>query len=488
MLRLASSAAEPAHLNMTYKRSSKQPCFHLRGDIEGRTELFQLSEGTYEVGSSRRSQIRLPVAGVSRRHAVVRVDGRGLVIEDQDSKNGTTIDGQQIQRATAGDGARLAFGPMELHVEAVAPGAGLAIRFESNDESSSALEADTATSATQVPEGEGEESLELIDDLLRCLHQGPEPLRRLASEFGLEGACLVSWSPSNEPLALSIWGRVHSLPLHSEIQRLPARLEPDGEWRCGTFEGKTPGLLIAHWDSSRRAHGLVLWRSTDVPKIAPSLLRIALRMLLLPRSEDRRPAKRHHATEVATLRFPDGYLPGGSTAMRALYQQMTTICQQRHPVLLHGETGVGKGLLARTLHASSPNPDLPFVTVSCAAIPENLLESEMFGVVKGAATGVAARPGYFARAQGGTLFLDEIGELSPALQAKLLRALQENEIQPVGGSPRAIDVWVIAATNVDLHSDRLRRDLYYRLSSGLLEIPPLRQCRKRHRRSDPALS
>jgi transcriptional regulator with PAS, ATPase and Fis domain len=155
---------------------------------------------------------------------------------------------------------------------------------------------------------------------------------------------------------------------------------------------------------------------------------------------------------------------------------MANLVRQRRPILLHGETGVGKEMLARTLHLSSPDPEAPYIVVNCAAIPENLLEAEMFGIVKGAATGIDPRPGYFSRAAGGTLFLDEIGELSPALQAKLLRALQEGEIQPVGGRPRPIDVWVIAATNLDLESDQLRRDLYYRLAGGLLDVPPLRDC------------
>lgn len=177
------------------------------------------------------------------------------------------------------------------------------------------------------------------------------------------------------------------------------------------------------------------------------------------------------------LRFPPGYVVGTSAAMGRLYRQMEAVCRLQDPVLLHGETGVGKEMLARTLHDTSKGPDAPYLVVSCAAIPDDLLEAELFGVVRGAATGVEARVGHFVSAQGGTLFLDEIGELSPNLQAKLLRVLQEGEIQPVGGSPKPIDVWVIAATNVDLESERLRRDLYYRFAAGLIDIPPLRRCR-----------
>jgi formate hydrogenlyase transcriptional activator len=150
-------------------------------------------------------------------------------------------------------------------------------------------------------------------------------------------------------------------------------------------------------------------------------------------------------------------------------------------VLLRGETGTGKEHLARALHARSRRKDRPFVTMNCAAIPENLLEAELFGVVKGAYTGaVAARPGRFQTANGGTLLLDEIGELSLPLQAKLLRVLQEGTFEPVGSDRTVrVDVRILAATHVDLEraiaKGRFREDLYYRLNVFPLEIPSLRE-------------
>jgi two-component system response regulator HydG len=149
-------------------------------------------------------------------------------------------------------------------------------------------------------------------------------------------------------------------------------------------------------------------------------------------------------------------------------------------VLLTGETGTGKGLVARALHAESRRAAAPFVTVNCAALPESLLESELFGHVKGAFTGAtAARAGLFAEAHGGTLFLDEIGEMTPALQAKLLDVLERAVVRPVGDSrERAVDVRVVAATHRDLrrdvHAGRFREDLFYRLDVVTLEVPPLR--------------
>jgi transcriptional regulator with GAF, ATPase, and Fis domain len=153
-------------------------------------------------------------------------------------------------------------------------------------------------------------------------------------------------------------------------------------------------------------------------------------------------------------------------------------------VLITGESGTGKELVARALHYNSRRADAPLVTVNCGAIPEELLESELFGHVKGAFTNaVAHREGRFAAADGGTIFLDEIGDMSPTLQVKLLRVLQERTFEPVGSSKtQAVDVRVVAATHRNLleliSEDRFREDLYYRLNVLPVEVPPLRERRE----------
>lgn len=169
-----------------------------------------------------------------------------------------------------------------------------------------------------------------------------------------------------------------------------------------------------------------------------------------------------------------------SRVMARLIQRARRVALRNVPVLIEGESGTGKELLAKAIHQASPRKSKPFIPVNCGAIPTSLVESELFGVEKGAATGVDAREGYFEAADGGTLFLDELGELPLAVQVKLLRVLQENEVTRVGARrPKAVDVRIVAATNrsvVDeVAAGRFREDLFYRLAVAVLKLPPLRE-------------
>ncbi|MEJ5301434.1 MAG: sigma 54-interacting transcriptional regulator [Thermodesulforhabdaceae bacterium] len=176
-----------------------------------------------------------------------------------------------------------------------------------------------------------------------------------------------------------------------------------------------------------------------------------------------------------------GNIVSRSPLMQKVFEVLPPIAQSQSTVLILGETGTGKSLIARTIHELSPRKDKPFVIVNCGALPETLLESELFGYRAGAFTGATKnKPGRFALADGGTIFLDEIAEMSPAMQAKLLRVLQDRTYEPLGATkPEKVDVRIITATNKDLadlvRNGLFREDLYYRINVVRIELPPLRR-------------
>ncbi len=177
-------------------------------------------------------------------------------------------------------------------------------------------------------------------------------------------------------------------------------------------------------------------------------------------------------------------LLGRTPAMTGVYKQIAHAAAADAPVLIIGESGTGKELVARAIHQHGNRSGRPFVPINCGALTETLLESELFGHIKGSFTGaIADNKGVFQTAHTGTVFLDEVGEMSPALQVKLLRVLQEGEVRPVGSSrPNKVDVRIVGATNVDIDKavveGRFRQDLYYRLGVVLIHIPPLRERRE----------
>ena len=203
----------------------------------------------------------------------------------------------------------------------------------------------------------------------------------------------------------------------------------------------------------------------------------SLGMLLAKREEQSLEAMMRREME-ARFRFMD--LIGGSDAMKLVYEAVQRVAKKNAPVLIRGESGTGKELVARAIVQSSDRKDAPFIAVNCAALPENLIESELFGNEKGAFTGAhAARAGHIELADGGTLFLDEIGSLGLQLQGKLLRVLQERQVLRLGAkSPKRIDFRLITATNEDLEAmvqaGRFREDLYYRIHVVPIHLPSLR--------------
>jgi DNA-binding NtrC family response regulator len=215
-----------------------------------------------------------------------------------------------------------------------------------------------------------------------------------------------------------------------------------------------------------------------VKPVSPERLQVSLRNALAARAlaGELRRLKR---SRDGTLTFAD--VVTRSQAMRAVLRAAEKAAASAIPALIEGESGVGKELIARAIHGSGARRAKPFVAVNCGALPENLVESILFGHEKGAFTGATDKhAGKFVEADGGTLFLDEVGELPPAAQVKLLRALQQGEVEPVGARrPLKVDVRIVSATNRDLIADvksgRFREDLFYRLHVFPISVPPLRQ-------------
>ena len=209
-------------------------------------------------------------------------------------------------------------------------------------------------------------------------------------------------------------------------------------------------------------------------------------VLFLRRALEESQVRREAAALKQTLhaRFSTERILGTSLAMQNVREIVTRVARVPVPVLILGETGTGKNLVAQAIHAESQRASHPLVVVNCAALPESLLESELFGYVKGAFTGAATdRPGLFREANGGTLFLDEIGEMAPGLQAKLLRVIEQGTIRPVGASKEeSVDVRLLAATHRNLHdavkAGSFREDLLYRLDVISISMPALRERRE----------
>jgi DNA-binding NtrC family response regulator len=265
---------------------------------------------------------------------------------------------------------------------------------------------------------------------------------------------------------------------------------------CVVTDWKMPGMdgldLLAE---IRRSHDLpviVVTAFADVPSAVSAMKQGAFDYVTKPFDNDDLRTKVQRALDLTSLarenrwlrqRIADAGDPiiAESARMRQVVALAKRVAPTPATVLIQGESGTGKEVIARLIHHMSDRIGRPFVAVNCKAFAETVLESELFGHEKGAFTGaLEARAGCFERADGGTLFLDEIGEISEAFQAKLLRALQEREILPVGGSaPRAVDVRVVAATNRDLagavRSGRFREDLFFRLNVIPIQIPPLRE-------------
>jgi len=413
-----------------------------------------LSDRPLTIGSAAGNDLVIACTSVSRQHARVTRRDDAIIIEDLGAKNGILLAGRRVARANLSPGIAVQLGRALLRIEEVSSSdESMALVIESRSASEVApFEATASLSSADAPRAalawarRAEAAGRDVDEQQRA-----ELLRR-AREIGQWDALVFCDVMDRDPAVRELHGAVKvPLPLGSS----------DPDWVIANVRS---GFLAAYPESSES------WRRDFLEYVA---LKMFSHDAVVP---DARRSERDHE-------FPEGMVPGESAVMRALYDHLRAAAASDLPVLLRGENGTGKELLARLAHAWSTSVSGPFRARNCAAIPAELLEAELFGIRKGIATNVDARKGLFVEAEGGTVFLDEIGDMAPALQAKLLRVLQEREVQPVGAAtPVKINVRIVASTNRDLEAmiaeGSFRKDLYYRLRGIELTIPPLRERRE----------
>lgn len=464
--------ADPQAPESPTARSS--PRFRLEGD-DGQ---HWLRTGDNTIGSSSANDIVLRAEGVSRHHAVVTLEDAAVRVRDLNSKNGTLVNGTAVSTSPLAIGAALSVGPVCLRLAALDDDdAELAIEMPrpfvvASEEASSRL----TETLLRTDAARERDHLRFVSSFLACLVERSagieEALLGLIDLLGARGCAMVERGRTGHPAVRAAAGGLDDLPRvldRSGRDAVPVACNED--WAYARHDGadRSCALIV-----------LGLPEGSEPSTLLATL--VALLVHVRPSEAPVSPARDRTAPPDdrtgAALAMPTGIVPSVTPAMRALYEQIGLLRQGDLPVLILGESGVGKEHIARLVHDSSEREGGPFVAINCAAIPSDLLEAEMFGIGRGVATGVAPREGKFQMADRGTLFLDEIGDMSPELQAKLLRSLQEREIVPLGCEPVRVDVRVVAATNTDLQQrlkdGAFRLDLYYRLAGYEIEVPPLR--------------
>ncbi|MCH9647833.1 MAG: sigma 54-interacting transcriptional regulator [Deltaproteobacteria bacterium] len=490
--------------------------FRLRGEIGGSSRDFPLHLGENSIGRSSDCGVQLSVKGVSQRHAVLTVGPDSLRLEDLSSKNGSFVNGSQVTSAALQPGDEVWIGSVELRLEEVDAGeTRLAVALPVASPEPETQGAVTATQPRWLDSHWVSSWLTGLDRSITLLSAGdPRALavivENLFSISGAEGVALVKIEGTETPVVLAACGTLADVA-SSGLQLLSSLESSSQKSRVVVADGQSPNVSSAHAQSPHAQSPNVLSahaQSSDEPsqqqlairatgpngadlglllsgellggRQLESLLTTQLRLIeawTRPVASDCPSSPR----QEETLSFPEDYVAGVSSSMARLHQEMAAFAEGQVPVLIRGETGSGKELVANILHSSSQRSQEPFVAINCAALPAELMEAELFGIGRGVATGVQARRGRFLEAHGGTLFLDEIGDLPAILQPKLLRALEEKAVHPVGGSRTPIDVRIVAATHSDLlqrvEEGSFRADLYYRLAGVELQVPPLRERR-----------
>ena len=473
--------------------------FRLHGDLQGEPRLFVLREGDNPVGADPISAVHIPVRQVSRHHAVLRVGSEGVRLEDMGSTNGTFVNGIRGRKARLDENDWVQFGPVLMTFESLpADEHELAITLGGQSEGPPEKpDHEARTTEIGIPPRTTIPWAEVLDHCASRLISRSSPdvggaVAHLASATDGGTVALLTRRGSGEVVVQSASGDLSTLERWRDAAAIDALRSPSGQSAAQVsahgLAANPPATAAVAWGDETWEAALIVV-GVEITVSERRFLDVALRMFQsatvpIPENAHTEPTPTEH-----DLDFPDWHVVGRTPAMIALYRQLTTFLRGKMPVLVTGETGVGKEHVVRILHRSSDRAGGPLQVVNCTAIPADLLEAELFGIEAGVATGVTRRRGKLRLAHGGILFLDEIGDMDPALQAKLLRALLEGEVHPLGAaSPITVNVRVIAATNTDLEQrvrdGHFRKDLYYRIAGCEVHVPPLR-----HRRKDiPALA
>jgi Nif-specific regulatory protein len=462
-----------------------------------RGSRFELGEAATGIGRISLNQIAIPNLSVSRRHCSIERNGERFLIRDLESHNGTFVNGQPVKIQYLRDGDSIAVGECTFLFQTS--------RYEPPaQESSTAQRAEALTVfSPNAPLAREASALLRVSEVARqtqALYLARADEMRMAAERDLFGS-LFELIPAErgalflaqEDGALSLLGDFRisgefagrpETPAPSAIDaRVRERLlgaretvtgsDDAGAWLAAPLVSGEAALGVAWLGGSASRRFL----DSDFQMITAAAGIMALAIENARRVEALENENRRLRSQIN----PEHSMVGEGPQMQKVFRFIAKVAPGNSTVLIRGESGTGKELVARAIHRNSPRAEGPFQAINCAALTETLLESELFGYEKGAFTGAAAqRKGRLEAADGGTLFLDEIGELAPALQAKLLRVLQEHEFERVGGT-RAIrvDIRLLAATNRDLEAaikeGAFRRDLYYRLNVVSVELPPLRE-------------
>ena len=472
----------------------------ISGSLAG--TVRELADGQISIGRDEANQLCLIDPTVSRKHCAIRQAAGQFELIDLDSRCGTFVNGMPVGRKLLDHGDSIRMGGAEF-VFLMHEGEGIPVPKMRRSGFSSSL-SDTVRMA--VPAGQATFGVEVgrmardltalfrISNVINSIRNSQllqhELLRLIFEVVPAEEGAVVLLTDLEETSATCTWSRKLGADAKIDVQReivhrafwertaVVASAAPD--------TGEMGNILCLPLVAVERTIGVLYLTSLhpappfreDHIHFLDSVSRIAAVTLENILALD---SLRSENSRLKQELNQGGNLVGESRQIRQMEEFISRVAQSDATVLIRGESGTGKEVVARSIHQSSPRSELPFVAINCAAIPETLLEAELFGHEKGAYTGaVGMRKGKLEAAAEGTLFLDEIGELAPAMQAKLLRVLQQREFERVGGTqPVPFKARVLAATNKNLEeaikAGEFRQDLYYRLNVVSITVPPLRE-------------